>query len=452
MHNRIVFFSVFCLLVILSCSKPVSLGSEFLDDQKASLNYQDTFDLRFFTEVTDSVIVHSDNTSRQLTTYLCGEVQESVFGKYSASVYAQPLLPGVATALLESTLDSVVLQLRYDTLGLYGTFDEPVTLEVFRMVEQPDFEEDYYSNRGFMTEPDPLGSITFMPSPFDSIDVITPNDTSRVAPAIRIPLDVMKMSEITLQDTATVSNQDSFLHYFNGLYIKMSGANNTMLGFKLVDAVSGLYYYYDKGTSENQQFRFVFTTGSVKTVHMEHDYTGSMVESALNPEEDSVYFYIQGLSGVRTKMELNGLDVLGQVIINQAEIEVFCTFPNGDAPDLYPPVRYCITQEYDDEDGIINAEDVRVALGLTGSSQTTESFNLIYGGKATELDADPLMVYRYNMNVTLQVKSIYEGDKENIIYFNPFAKGNLPNRAVMFGPDHPEYAPRLRVGYTKINP
>ncbi len=451
MHHRIVSFSALCLLVILSCSKPVTLGSEFLDDQKALLNYVDSFALSFYTEVTDSVIVHSDNTSRQLTTYLCGEIQEPVFGTCTASIYAQPFLPSVATALLESTLDSVILQLRYDTLGLYGTIDDPVTLEVYRMIEQPDFDEDYYSNRTFMTETDPLGSITFTPRPYDSIDVITPDDTMTIAPALRIPLDVMKMSEITMQDTATVSNQDSFLHYFNGLYIKMSGANNTMLGFKLVDAVSGLYYYYDKGTAENQELRFVFMTGSVKTVHMEHNYTGSMVESALGPDEDSDYFYIQGMSGVRTKMELNGLDTLGQAIINQAEIELFCTFPNGDAPDLYPPLRYCVTQEYDDDDGIVNSEDVMVALGLTGSSQTTESFNLIYGGKVSEVEADP-PVYRYNMNVTLQVKSIYQGDEENIIYFNPFAKGNLPNRAVMFGPDHPQYAPRLRVAYTKINP
>jgi hypothetical protein len=230
----------------------------------------------------------------------------------------------------------------------------------------------------------------------------------------------------------------------------MTGANNTMLGFRLVDAVTGLSYYYNKGAALDQEFRFVITTGSVKTVHMEHDYSGSLVESALEPDKEGAFTYIQGMSGVRTKMLLEGLDTLGEAIINQAEIEIFCTIPPGDMAELYPPVDYCITQEYDDEDGIVNSEDVIVALGLTGSSSTTESFNFIYGGKITDLETDP-PVYKYNMNVTLQVRSIYKGEKENIIYFNPFAKGNLPSRSVIFGPDHPTYAPRLRVAFTKID-
>ncbi len=449
MHSRLVFIPAFFLLIILSCSKPVTLGSEFLDDQKASLNYVDYFDLTFFTEKTDSIIVHSDNTSRQLVTYLCGEIQEPIFGRFVADIYTQTLLPSPATILKNSTLDSVILQLRYDTLGLYGTIDEPVTLEVYRMMENPDFNTNYYSNQRFLTSPDLLGSLTFIPKPKDPVNVIRPNDTITYAPCVRIPLDVLKMTELTLQNDATLSNQDSFLHYFNGLYIKMTGANNTMLGFKLVDAVSGMYFYYDKDPAFDQEFKFVISTGGVKTVHMEHDYTGSQVESSLGPDPDEEYFYIQGMSGVRTKMRLEGLDTLGDAIINQAEIELYCTFPEGDMSAFYPPSLYCITQEKQDS-LIVNSEDVIVALGLTGSSSTTESFNFLYGGKLTEVQSDPL-IYRYNMNITLQIKSIYSGDKENIIYFNPFAKGNRPNRSVIFGPDHPTYAPRLRIAYTTID-
>ncbi len=451
-HSRLIFIPAFCLLIILSCSKPVDIGSEFLDDQKASLNFVDYFDLTFFTEVTDSIIVHSDNTSRQLITYLCGQIEEPFFGKSTTDIYAQPLLPGVATALQNALLDSVVLQLRYDTLGTYGDLSQPVTLEVYRMLENPAFKANYYSNQRFLTSGDLLGSLTFMPKPKDSVTIYHPNDTTTIAPCVRIPLDVLKMNEITLQDNATLSNQDSFKHYFNGLYIKMTGANNTMLGFKLVNSVSGLSFYYDKDPLMDQEFRFVFTAGGVKTVHMEHDYSGSVVEGSLTADPEMDYFYIQGMSGVRTKMRLEGLDTLGEAIINQAQIEFFCTIPPGDMADLYPPLQYSVSQAYDDEDGIVNSEDVMIALGLTGSSSTSESFNFIYGGKLSPLEVDPPEdVYRYNMNVTLQVKSIYKGEQENIIYFNPFAKGNLPGRSVIFGPDHPTYAPRLRVAYTKIN-
>lgn len=447
-HSRFIILLAVFILYTFSCTKPALIGSDFLEDEKALLQFKDSFDLSLFTVKTDSVIVHSDNTSRQLNTYLIGDVQDPIFGRYTADIYAQLLLPGIATALKESTLDSVVLTLRYDTFGTYGTILDPVTIEVYRMLENPAFNEDYYSNGTFQTSTDLLGSLTFTPRPKDSV-TLNGADTIVLAPHIRIPLDIAKMGELLLQDTAVFENQDSFLNYFNGLYIKMSGATNTMLGINLLSSVTGLTYYYDKGTSTDQQFKFVITAGSVKTVHMVHDYSGSVVEAALAPEPEGDFAYIQGMSGVATYMRIEGLDIIGNAIINEAEIELFCTFPDGDMGNLYPPPPYIITQEKTDT-SLINSEDVAVALALTGSSNTTESFNAIFGGKVDSLAAGPPVVFRYKMNVTNQFKDIFEGNQENIIYFNPFGKGNIPNRAVIFGPNHPTYAPRLRVTYTVL--
>jgi hypothetical protein len=317
------------------------------------------------------------------------------------------------------------------------------------MAENPDFDEDYYSDEEFDILPELLGSVTFVPKPYDSVTVITPDDTTRLAPHVRIPLDVSKMSELLMQDTSVFENQDSFLNYFNGLHITMSGGTNTMLGFNLLSSVTGLTYYFDRNTSENLEFKFVITSGSVKTVHMEHDYTGSPVANALTPDPETEYFYVQGMSGVTSYMLLEGLDKIGNAIINQVELELFCTFPDGDNGALYPPCPYIITQQKTDT-SLVNSEDVAIALSLTGSSSTTESFNAIFGGKVSQVQAGPPTIYRYNMNVTNQVKSIYEGNQENIIYFNPFGKGNIPNRAVIFGSDHPTYAPRLRISYTLL--
>ena len=449
-HSRLYLLLALFILYTFSCTKPVLLGSDFLEEEKANLQFQDNFLLTFFTEKTDSVIVHSDNVSKQLTTYLCGNVQDPIFGRYTAEIYAQPILPSIATVLKGATLDSVVLQLRYDTFGTYGTISDPVTLEVYQMTENPKFNEDYYSNQRFMTSPELLGSATFIPRPEDSVRLYRPTDTLKLAPHVRINLDLAKMNELLAQDSITFENQDSFLNYFNGLYIKMTGATNTMLGFNLLNSVTGVSFYYDKGTVENQEYKFIITAGSVKTVHMEHDYTGAMAESSLGPEAEGDLWYVQGLSGLTTYMTVGGLSGLGDAIINQAELEIYCTFPDGDMGDLYPPCRYIITQEKTDSNTIVNSEDVAIALSLTGSSTTTENFKKYYGGNLGELDPGPPVVYKYTMKVTNQIKSIYEGNKENIIYFNPFAKGNVPNRAVIFGPNHPLYAPRLRVYYTQL--
>jgi hypothetical protein len=449
-HTRLYLILALFILYTFSCTKPVLLGSDFLEEEKANLSFKDDFLLTFFTEKTDSVIVHSDNVSKQLITYLCGDVQDPIFGRYTAAIYAQPILPSIATVLKGATLDSVVLQLRYDTLGTYGTIADQVKLEVYQMIENPAFNEDYYSTDTFRTSSDLLGSAMFIPKPKDNVFLYRPTDTLELAPHVRINLDTAKMNELLMQDSVIFENQDSFLNYFNGIYIKMTGATNTMLGFNLLNSLTGISFYYDKGDIEDQEYKFIITAGSVKTVHMEHDYTGAVVESSLAPEAEGEYWYVQGLSGLTTSMKVEGLSGLGDAIINQAEMEIYCTFPDGDMGSLYPPCRYIITQEKTDSNTIVNSIDVNIALELTGSSTTTENFKLFYGGNLGEPDPGPPVVYKYTMKVTNQIKDIYDGTKENIIYFNPFAKGNTPNRAVIFGPSHPLYAPRLIVYYTQL--
>lgn len=449
-YSRLYLILALFILYTFSCTKPVLIGSDFLEEEKANLQFKDDFQLTCFTEKTDSVVVHSDNVTKQLVTYLCGNVQDPIFGRYSAEIFCQPILPSIATVLKGSTLDSVVLQLRYDTFGTYGAVNETITLEVYQMAENPAFDEEYYSNDTFLTKPELLGSATFIPSPKEDVYLYGPDDTLKLAPHVRIQLDTAIMNELIMEDSIVFENQDSFLSVFSGIHIVMKGATNTMLGFNLLNSLSGISFYYDKGTVVDQEFKFIITAGSVKTVYMEHDYTGSMVEPALTPDPESDLWYVQGLSGVTTAMKVEGLENLGSAVINQAEMEIYCTFPDGDMGDIYPPCPYIVTQEKTDTTEITNSEDVTIALGLTGNSPNTENFKVFYGGNLTELDPGPPVVYKYTMKVTNQIKDIYEGNKENIIYFNPIAKGNIPNRAVLFGPNHPLYAPKLSVYYTQL--
>ena len=448
-YRRSLFVLTVFVLVAASCTKPVLIGSDFLQDEKDSLKFKDNFDLSFFTERTDSVLVHSENVTRQLYTYILGNINDPIFGRYSTEIFAQPILSAVGTQLHHATLDSAVLQLRYDTLGLYGSLNEPVTIEVYRMSENPEFNEEYFSDEKFMSD-QLLGSLTFIPRPFDSITVNRPTDTFHFAPGIRIPLSTIIMSELlVVEDTTIFTHQDTFLNYFNGLHIKMTGANNTMLGFNLLNSGSILSFYYDKDNVNDAEFRFIFTTSSIKTVYMEHDYTGSFAEPSLSPDPETDYWFVQGLSGLTTRMTIGGLESLGNAIINQAQLEVYCTFPDGDVPLNYPPIENLITQEPTDT-ALNNSLDLNIALDQTRGVHNSALFNILYGGALEKITDGPPAVYRYNMKVTNQIKEIYLGEKENIIYFNPIGKANVPNRSVMFGPGHPEFAPRLRIYYTAL--
>ncbi len=450
LYGRTIFMLSVAILIAASCTKPVLIGSDFLDDEKASLNFQDTFDLSFYTEEIDSVVVHGGtNASLQIDNYLLGEVHDPIFGTYKSQIFAQPILSTVALELRNSTLDSVILTLKYDTLGNYGSLTDPVTVEVYRMLENPEFNNKYYSDDEFLTdESQVLGSLTFVPRPKDSVTVIG-TDTLVLAPHIRVPLSTAQLADIVSQDSSVFSNQDSFLNYFKGINIRMTGATNTMIGINLLNSLSGITFYYDKGTALDRQFKFVFTTGSVKTVYLEHDYTGSIAGAALSPEPETDYWFVQGLSGLTTRMTINDLSKIGPAIINQAELDVYCTFPDGDEPTLYPPIPFLVTQERNDT-GFVNSVDVAVALARTSGVISSTAYKTLYGGALEKVSTGPPVIYRYSMKVTAQVKDIFQGNKENIIYFNPFDKVNVPNRSVMIGPGHPVYAPRLRVYYTAL--
>ena len=223
-----------------------------------------------------------------------------------------------------------------------------------------------------------------------------------------------------------------------------------MLGFNLVNTVSGLDFFYTKTTDTlKHEFRFPFTAGSVKTVHMEHDYTGTIVNAALTPDAENQYWFVQGLSGVTTTMKVDGLDELGNVIINEADLEVYCTFPDGDIPDLFPPCNFLVTQTTTDT-SINNSVDVNSALFRSSGDVRSITYKTLFGGVLEQVDPGPPAIYKYSMKITSQIKDIFKGKKENIIYFNPIEKGNMPCRSVMIGPGDPFYAPRLKIYYTAI--
>ncbi len=447
--SRLLFFFSLLLGLTWSCTQAVTIGSDFLDDQKSDLLFADDFTLTFTTEKTDSVITYSPDISNQLITYLIGELHDPVFGYSEARIYTQPQLPVQGDELIGSTLDSVVLQLRYDTLGSYGDLTSQVTLEVFQLTETPDYLRDYYSVDTFQYDPVPLGAVTFTPHPKDSILVINDGDSTRNAPHIRIPLDVSKFGDLLTQDSIVFENQDSFQNYFHGLYIRMAGSNNTMLGISLLNSLSGLVFYYHTAIAQNRTFKLVFTTARVNTVYMKHDYTGSPVEAALSPEPETDHWYVQGMTGVTTSLKIDGLDQLPDAVINSAVLEVYASFPAGDDEALYPPCPFIVTQEKTDSTFDYDT-DVRIALAVAQGSHASSVYDLLFGGKLSDPIPGPPTVYKYEMKLTNKIKEILKGSKENILYFNPFSKSDFPNRAVLFGPNNPIYAPRLRVYYTAI--
>ncbi len=449
MHYSKILVVVACVVFLANCTKPTLVGNDLLDNEKAELLFKDDFDLSFTTVKQDSILTYSADISEQLVNYLCGEIDDPIFGKYRSEIFTQMSLDFNTNplSLFGSTIDSIVMTLAFDTNGLYGNVGQPVDIEVLRMQDLMNLDDDIYSSRTFNVDEDnPVGELNgIVLKPMDSVKFTMDTIVTELAPHLRIPLSIDLFSPVlTALDTPALLNQDTLnMDYFNGFNIRMTKANNSMYGFRLGSEISGITVYYTKdSTQSTQRFGFEFTIA--KTATFEHDYSGSVIEPFIgDPEKGDSLFFIQGLSGVNTIMNIGSLDELGSALINHAQLEFYTATLSEDDLALYPKIEQLITMNLDDENGLEVSEDAFLALA-------SSSLNTIFGGKVGEPIAGT-DISRYKMIITGQVQEIFKGEKENAIYLSLFLKANLPNRSVIFGPDHAEYAPRLRVAYTRVN-
>ena len=436
-----------CVVLIANCTKPTLIGTDLLEDEKAELLFLDDFDLSFTTVRQDSIQTYGELVADQLINYMCGEINDPIFGTYSSEIYTQMSLDFNTNPLnlFESQIDSIVMTLQYDTMGLYGDVGKPIDIEILLMQELMTLEDDIYSSDTFaVLESAPLAQITgFIPKPMDSVILVVDTNMTALVPHLRVPLNISMFDPIfDAKDTTALLNQDTLTaNYFNGFNIRITEANNSMYGFRLNSDLSGITVHYTKDSTQSVQ-KFGFEFNIAKTVHFEHDYSGSIVEPFIDNTElgDSLIF-VQSLSGVNSVMNVGGLDSLGSALINHAEVQFYTAELPEDNLDLYPKVNQLITMQKDEDGALELSEDAFLALA-------SSALQVAFGGEIEAMDMSGIS--RYKMNVTGQLQDIFRGDRENAIYLTPFLKANLPDRVVIFGADHPEFAPRLRVAYTRV--
>ena len=426
---------------VLACSKPTLIGSELLEGERTDVAFTDQFDLRMSTVTEDSVRTWSQNSFLQLTTYLCGQLDDPFAGKSSAELYLQPTISGNAVELLNQVIDSVVFVLRYDTLGNYGSFEEPVDIELFRMLEIPDDEIDHYASESFMTDVPPIGQkLGYIPAPFDSITLNEPSDTSIVPPQLRIRMDDVFAQSIANQDSSVMQRIDSFITFLNGINVRMTSASNTMLGFNIGSIYSGLTVYYEDTAGVKNKFQFIYSPTLVNMARYTHDFAGSFAGEIVNVDgaSDSL-FLVQSMAGLNGSLEVNGLDDLGDILINHAELELFVAeLPEDDTLLYDPPARMITRTQTSEEERLRDAIDVILALSLGDINR--------FGGQL-ESDVQPK---RYTLPVTAVLQSIQNGTIQNKIFISSYRKANFPERAILYGPGHSDFPARIKLTYTRL--
>ncbi|MCB9270656.1 MAG: DUF4270 domain-containing protein [Lewinellaceae bacterium] len=429
------------LLLLVMCNDPSPLGSDFLKDVELDIGFTDTFSINAFTIHEDSIETYSPSSLTPIRTYLVGTLNDPIFGRSESNIYTQLDYDVFSPpSLSDAVLDSVVLTLAFDSLGIYGDTTQPLQIQVDRLIENMNIAESTYSNHGFLGKK--VGELTNYIYSADSITIIEPNssgdlDTIQTAPQLRIRLNNSIGEELIELDTSGVLDADNIYDHLYGLGIKTVASNQAMLGIDLNSEYSTLTLYYEKN-SNKYKYSFLMSSAVKRTLEFSTDHNGAPVESFLDDSTkgDSLDF-LQPLGGTNIQLSVPALANLSNYIINKAELECYVATVDGDNLDFYPPANQVAPyEEYENE--LIPATDVFIGNDVRFLLSTS-------GGTVEEVSTG---LYRYRANISSHLQDMINGTIENKVFLVPYPRRESPRRTIVYGPHHPTYPMKLRITYT----
>jgi len=241
-------------------------------------------------------------------------------------------------------------------------------------------------------------------------------------------------------DSSDVVNNDVFLEYFKGLYIKSE--KETSEGGSIISLVGTtlrLYYNNDENDEKNEPdtlyMPYSVSQFSARVNSIEHDYSGTEFFDGLNDEtsEDSL-IYVQATGGLQSKIYIDDLTNWKDSVntaINKAEL-VFQVDTLASEVEKYPPPRQLLFTVLD-EDG---QEFLPVDYLFSP---------VFYGGRLNTED------YTYSFNITQHLQQIIDEDAENNGFFlTPARKNSEANRVILKG-SKSQPGIKLIITYSKFN-
>jgi len=318
-------FALFSIAAFLisACNDSTSFGLDLLNEDTTKVGFSDTLLVQSATITGDLAEVYSPFTAA--SAYLCGRMNDPVFGKSSASIYMQ-VLPqqGLFYDFKDKAVDSIVWVLPYDTTAFYGNLKAPITFNIYPLAEQMDRTNTYNSNASFVTEPIPIGTVTVTPT-FASTQVFDYRqgtiDTLKF-PQIRIPINKATFLKPFAQaDSTNYTSDADFFKLFKGAVLRPADNSQSIVGINLQSNYAGLYFYYNGSTSPGQ-FQYVTNGYSAKLSSFEHDFTNAKVKSVLDKPftNDGSTIYTQAMAGVLGAIKVPEITKLKGKIINFAEL------------------------------------------------------------------------------------------------------------------------------------
>ncbi len=436
---------LFAWMLLDSCTQSTTFGSELLENESADLAITDTLTLRMTLEKEDSILT-SDRSS---TTpyFLCGQIDDPFLGRSQADIFTL-IQPTTTSNFSGARLDSVVMFLLYQGSGVYGDTLKPHTIRVQRLSEQLNYKSEYYSTNNLQAGVE-VGQTTFTPRPRTSVQSF--NDTSRAAraPYLRIPLSRAYGQELFSLDSATLNFDTLVWAKLTGLKITAQATSGvgSMLAFNLNNTgVAGGYsrirLYYTVRDSLKRTFDFFFESSN-KFNRFTHTRTGSPAQTAVgkvNPPR----LYLQGMAGLRVKLEVPYANRLGNIAINKAELVMDAPTLAGDDPFLRAANQLIMTEINDVDGRIVVIDDVATSAGpnLTGSFA-------LFGGFPRVVQENNTSLQRYRLTLTDRFQALVRNPNKPI-YLNVYPQRFSAQRVILNGPSSTTFPAKLTVKYTEV--
>ncbi len=350
----------FALLLFLnsSCTKEISpIGLDLLDPiDLLSMGYIDTISIKAYSIPDDSVY------TRNLSYAQVGSMYDPVFGRTDATFYSQVLTSTDSARFgTNPVFDSAYLYLPYKGTA-YGDTLSNMTLHVYALNEDILDSVHSYSNKTVSYDVNnPLGSITFRPSPRDS----SYYEGAKHAPMLRIPINEIFGNLVLTADTSYLNSSEKFVEYFKGISIVAEPQNTSgkgcIINLDLTTLYSYIKMYYHNSEDTTAYF---FNVNSTCSRFQNYDHNGyaeaiPMLKQQLegNPSLGQQFLFAQGLGGVKIKIEFpflkQSLDPQ-KTVINDAQL----VLGNASVSDVFTNPTY-------------------LTLRNVGENGTTSPFNIV---------------------------------------------------------------------------
>ncbi len=452
--------ALFFFMLSSSCVDPITVGSDLLGADRATIGYEEQVAIDLYTFEEDSIKVFDGDTRVKINTLHFGSLEEPVFGRSERAGYFFPELPrNTASGLIirppfvntdTVSIDSIVLIMPIDTNFFYGNaVGQEFNYEGQEILENINLNQDYFSNSNFQLATSSIASGSVRPLRAASLLHDTLVIDSILTPHVRIRLEGDLAQRFLAADSSIYASDDALRNFFAGVFIRSVGTNEGLFAINASSGFAGFYFYL---SANNRSPTFYLFPLETTVPSYRFNRAGSLAADLLAQSVNNQHSLVEGAAGLTSVVEISDLAALEGKVINNAELEFYLDeLPDYDY-SLYPAAR-SVSLYYRNRNGVLAPIDDFAALSASAGLAAQELF--LGGRLSTEAESGR---QKYTLGISVHLQRIIDGDYDPSIYIRVDPPLQAPNgifgnrdagRAVLLGPANADFPMRLKVAFTE---